>query len=202
MNPLAVRLIIMAVFGLITALIGSKKGRSGIGWFFIGFFFTLIGLIISLVVSDLGAENSRRSEATRERRRLREQLKQERMKSEAFRRHAQARLDSHDDSLGTDTRQAGLALEGGAVPKQLSGGGGTAALAPSRQGVAPPGASPVRERSWMYEMNGSQRGPVPESVLIDLIENGTIDPGTLVWTEGIDWTPAGRISHLKSRLST
>ena len=201
MNPLAVQLIIMSVFGLITATIGSKKGRSGIGWFFVGFFTGLIGLIISLVVSDLGAENSRRAEASRERRRLREQLKQERMKSEAFRRHAQARLDSHDDSLGTDTRQAGLALEGGAAPRQLSGGG-TAALAPSRQGVAPPGASPVRERSWMYETNGSQRGPVPESVLLDLIENGTIDSGTLVWTEGIDWTPAGRISRLKSRLST
>ena len=47
MNPLAVQLIIMSVFGLITATIGSKKGRSGIGWFFVGFFTGLIGVIRS-----------------------------------------------------------------------------------------------------------------------------------------------------------
>jgi len=197
-NPLAVNLIIMSVFGIITATIGSKKGRNAVGWFFVGFFTGLIGLIISLVVSDLAAERSRHEEAMRDRRRLREQLKQERMKTEAFRRHAQARLDSHDNALGVDTRQAGLALEGGAAPRQLAEG--SAAPAPARRDVAPPGAARAAERSWMYEMNGSQRGPVPESVLLDLLEHGTIDSDTLVWTEGIDWTPAGRIRHLRSRL--
>ena len=202
MNPLAVQLFIMSLFGLITASIASKKGRSGVGWFFVGFFFTVLGMIISLVVSDLAAEGNRRAESMRERRRLREQLKQERMKSESFRRHAQARLDSHDTSLGVDTRQEGLQLGAGQAPRELADGTGSA-LPPARRGAAGPGSQPRQERTWMYDMNGAQRGPVPESVLRDMLDHGTIDHETLVWTEGIDdWTAAGRISNLRSRRST
>jgi len=97
-------LIINVILGLICAMIASSKGRSGIGWFFIGFFFGILGLIISLVVGDLNAAKEKELEMDNEQRRLREQLRQERIKNDQFRKHAQGRLDEHDDALGIDTR--------------------------------------------------------------------------------------------------
>ena len=40
-------------------------------------------------------------------RRLREQIKQERMKNQGFQQHVRKRLDRHDEELGVDTRQLG-----------------------------------------------------------------------------------------------
>ncbi len=43
--------IIWLLFGIISAVVASNKGRSGFGWFIIGLLLGPIGLIISLVVS-------------------------------------------------------------------------------------------------------------------------------------------------------
>lgn len=100
------QLIIMLVFGVLCALIAHSKGRSAIGWFLIGFFFTLIGLIISLVVSNLKIEEERHQKMARENRRLREQLRKDRMVADRRHRQAMRRIDAHDRVSGIDTAPA------------------------------------------------------------------------------------------------
>lgn len=45
-------LLLGVVSGIGAAAIASSKGRSGVGYFFLGFFFSLIGLLIAIGVSD------------------------------------------------------------------------------------------------------------------------------------------------------
>ena len=94
------------LFGVLCAIIASKKGRSIPGWFFCGFFITVIGLVILLCLSNRNEEENHRNMAAMENQRLREQLRQERIKGEAFREHTVARLDVQDNQLGVDTRAA------------------------------------------------------------------------------------------------
>jgi GYF domain 2 len=96
--------------GAVAAAIASSKGRSAAGWFFAGLFLDLIGIIIIAVLPNLKEQKAKEEQIERENRRLREQLIQEQIKTEAFRRHASARLDSHDAHLGVDTRSAVSAL--------------------------------------------------------------------------------------------
>jgi len=103
---LAVQLVFMLIFGVVAAAIASSKGRSAFGWFFGGFFLGLIGVIIVACLANLKEKQRREEAIDRENRRLREQLMQEQIKNEAFRRHAAARLDNHDVQLGVDTRSA------------------------------------------------------------------------------------------------
>ena len=101
---MGISLAIGLVCGLIAAAIASSKGRSAIGWFFGGFLLGIVGVIIVACLSNRKEEQAYRASADREQRRLREQLRQERLKNEAFRQHATHRLDTHDQSLGVDTR--------------------------------------------------------------------------------------------------
>ncbi len=96
--------IILLIFGIICAAIANSKGRSVIAWFFIGFFFHILGLIIVLVVANLKDARQKEMEMEHEQRRLREQLRQERIKNDQFRKHTQVRLDTHDNALGLETR--------------------------------------------------------------------------------------------------
>jgi hypothetical protein len=98
-------LLICLIFGIICAVIASSKGRTAIGWFFIGFFFPILGLILVCVLSNLEDTRQKEVQMQNEQRRLREQLRQERMKNDQFRNHTQTRLDKHDDFLGMDTRK-------------------------------------------------------------------------------------------------
>jgi Na+/melibiose symporter-like transporter len=100
------QLIILFIFAIITAAIASSKGRTPVGWFFIGFFTGLIGLILVLCMSNLTDEQAKQAHMLNEQRRLREQLKQERMRNQAFQQYTNNRLDVHDQSLQVDTRSA------------------------------------------------------------------------------------------------
>jgi len=104
-------LVIFAIIGIICAAIAHYKGRSIIGWFFIGFFFPVVGLIVILVVSNLKEAKAKEVHMEMEQRRLSEQLRQERIKSEQLRKYTQARLDVHDQELKIDTRHIGHLLE-------------------------------------------------------------------------------------------
>ena len=103
--------IIALIFGIICAAIANSKGRSVIGWFFIGFFFHILGLIIVLVVGNLKDARQKEMEMQTEQRRLREQLRQERIKNDQFRKHTQVRLDTHDNALGLETRSTPALLD-------------------------------------------------------------------------------------------
>ena len=172
--------VIGLIAGAVSAAIASSKGRNPVGWFFFGFLFGLIAVIVAAVVGNLKEQERHRAHSMAERRRLREQLRQEKMKGEAFRRHAAGRLDSHDEALGLDTR-GGPALAGGAARQPLQPG--TAQPPPVSQG----------DRQWHYHRGDESVGPVSQSTLHRLLTSGELDPSVLVWTEGQDeWLPASR----------
>jgi len=173
------------VCGCIAAAIANSKGRSTVGWFFGGFFLGLIGIVIIAVISNRKEEAARHAYLENERRRLREQLHQERIKSDAFRQYSVNRLDAHDQALGIDTRPPTL-LEGGQPPSPglLDGPGGDF----FNQFQSPP-----EPAIWYYERGGNAVGPVPEKDIRALLAARTLTPESLVWTEGFaDWQPLGK----------
>jgi len=174
-DELLIHLIVAIIGGVVGVIIAVSKGRNPVGWFFLCFFFPLIGIIIVAVLPNLKRERERQEQVAVENRRLREQLRQERIKHEAFRAFTSARLDTHDQALGMDTRQA---LPGGVPVRQL-------------------GMPDNCPRLWYYEVNGQSRGPLSESALQDLLRSGRIDVTTLVWCEDLgDWTPLGEAAPL------
>ena len=55
---LIVQLTIGLVFGIVCAVLAPKRGRSAVGWFFFGFFFNCIGIIVLMLIPDLKVEAS------------------------------------------------------------------------------------------------------------------------------------------------
>ncbi len=181
-----VRLLIGLVFGGITAAIAHSKGRNTVGWFFLGFFFACISLIIILCLSNLKEEQAKWSANDIEQRRLREQLRQEQLKNEALRQHTVARLDIHDQKLGIDTRDVPTSLPLGSLPRP-----GLIAGAPSS---LPTGFS---ETGWYISSSGIQEGPYTFALISARARQGTLPPETLLWVQGMDeWRTAGSIPNL------
>src|SRR5262249_56464077 len=51
--------------------------------------------------------------------------------------------------------------------------------------------------AWYYAQNGQQYGPIPGSQLQQLAAAGRLQPGDLVWQEGMPhWTPASSVTNL------
>lgn len=105
---LILQLAIGAIMGTIASVIAVKKNRSGVGWFFGGFFLGIIGIVIVALLKDPDEESKYKAYVENENRRLKEQLYQEKLKNETFRQHAMERLDKHDEQLGIDTKQTQL----------------------------------------------------------------------------------------------
>lgn len=162
---------------LLTAAIARSKGRSAIGWFLFAFFFHVIALVVVLFASDL-TEIDRKIERRDTRvDRLREQVRQERIKTETFRAEASARLDAHDRMAKIDTRPEG-ALAAGLEPPHLPAGD---------------------EPRWYFESEGQARGPEPQSALRLRLARAELTEDTLVWREGFEeWVPARACSELLS----
>ncbi len=191
---LGVQVVILVICGAIAAAIASSKGRNVVGWFFGGFFLGFIGVIIVAVLPNLKAQREKELHAERENRRLREQLRQERMKAEAFRQHTASRLDTHDEHLGLDTRTANqLLLEGQTnTPPQL-GADPAAALGQLDGGG---------DGQWYYELNGQAVGPTSQNSIKQLLSHGRLNHASLVWTERLgDWTPAGSLPEFQGAAS-
>ena len=111
-----IQLLFVVIIGVGCMLIAKSKGRNQVGWFFGGFFLGLLGLIIIACLPNLKEKAERDAQLDRENRRLREQLRQERIKADSFRQHTQTRLDTHDAQLGVDTRSTAPLLEATATP--------------------------------------------------------------------------------------
>ncbi|QTN31959.1 DUF4339 domain-containing protein [Akkermansiaceae bacterium] len=186
-EQLVMQLVIGLVMGGITAAIASSKGRNTVGWFFLGFFFGCISLIIILCLSNLKEEQAKWSANEIEQRRLREQLRQEQLKNDALRQHTIARLDLHDEKLGMDTRSAAPGLNLGNLPKPVL-------LTGNSPAVPPPG---YPAQGWYANEGGQQGGPYTFALLNSRARQGSLSPDTLVWVEGMaDWQPAGTIPNL------
>lgn len=206
MDRMVIHLIIGVVCGVIAAAIASHKGRSVVGWFFAGFFIGIVGIIIVACLSNARQQQAIRAQADSERRRLREQLRQERLKHEAFRQHSASRLDAHDNALGLDTRRQE------ALPGPVPGGtlnDHTRALQAMASGSdAPPPvpafATPFGEIAtlWYFEDHGETRGPSSELEIKHMLRTGKILPTTLLWAEGLgDWTPANLIETFRAAVN-
>ena len=93
------------LFGIICAFIANDRGRSAVGWFFIGFLLDCFGLILLLVLPNPRREEEKRRQLARENQRLKERLHKDR--NVADRRHdtTQRRLRAHDQALGVDTAE-------------------------------------------------------------------------------------------------
>jgi uncharacterized membrane protein YeaQ/YmgE (transglycosylase-associated protein family) len=191
-------LIVGAICGIITAAIASSKGRSVVGWFFVGFLLGLIGVIISLCMSNLKQQKAKEAFAAQERHRLREQLRQERLKNEAFRQYSTARLDAHDKHLGIETHTA-ESLPHSPVRQALPSQGNEALDALLSQ-TRSPTPVPAAQTNWFYDRNGQPVGPMPESEIHRMIQSGGIQKHTLVWTEGYDdWVAAKDVQQFQTR---
>jgi hypothetical protein len=52
---------------------------------------------------------------------------------------------------------------------------------------------------WYYITNGTQQGPVSDTELRDLAEEGKLHPSSRVWKKGMrDWVPASKVKRLFS----
>lgn len=180
------------VFGIAVAWIAHAKGRNPIPWFFIGAIFTLIGLLIVLVIANPNEQKYFQARQDDENRRLREQLRQERIKHETLREYTMRRLDAHDQVLGVDTR-ALQALPGENNQNLLSND--NPPQAPAQAAPEPP-----HSNAWYYEQNGETRGPVPADVIHALLADGQITTHTLLWADHLpDWRPAAVIPEFQHR---
>lgn len=184
-------LLIRCAFGAVCAAIASSKGRNAAGWFFAGLLIDCIAIIIILCLSNLKEEEARMRRMRNEQRRLREQLKQERMKNQAFQGHVHMRLDRHDEELGVDTRQLGPAPD-----EQLR-------LEEGFQDTsAPAGETPLTEREWYVKFGNRVSRALPFTRLQELYRAGNIDDDTLVRTgEGEEWSSLRHVPGLWEELN-
>jgi hypothetical protein len=182
-----VLLIYGIICGPICAAIAHHKGRSVWGWFFVGFFLSVVGVVLSLVSSNVEQQDYNWRRQDDENRRLREQLRQERIRADSLREYTMRRLDMHDQVLGLDTRALPM-LE--SQPK-------VAGLLPPGSEVNPEPAKPKSNR-WYFALNGETRGPVPAESITSMIKEGQITGTTLIWSDHLpDWRPAALVEDFE-----
>ena len=186
---IVVQLVIAAVFGTIVSILASQRGRSGVGWFFVGFFGGCLGLILVLVLPDLKVQQERERRLAAENRRLREQVRKDRMVADSRHEEVAKRLQVHDKALGVDT---------GARRELPSAPPAPAVVTPA---VVMPAGPPLTQRQWWFVRDGARQGPVPFHELQVLWVAGAIDDASLVWSHGMpQWVPVNSIRALREAL--
>jgi hypothetical protein len=172
-------LLIYMVFGGIAAAIASSKGRSPVAWFFIGTLFSCIAIIILLCLPNLKEIKAKEERLEEENRRIREQVRQEQMRLEAFRQQTNHRLDRHDQVLQIDT-----------APRADSplGLGVAAGMPPALPGGGQDDQRPV----WFYVKGPNRCGPVSLGALRALFAGGEVNAESLFWRSGMTEWQAGR----------
>jgi hypothetical protein len=177
---LAIFAAIYGVFGIVCAIMAPGRGRSAIGWFFIGFITQCLGIILLLLLPNLKLEEEKQRRRDEETRRLREMLKKERQVADERHDVNRTRLSVHDRALGVDTSTAEAPKLAGAPPPPL-----------------PPGPAAPPEAMWYFAQAGQQLGPVPASRLRQLFVDGEVDGKALVWREGMaQWAPITDVADL------
>lgn len=196
-------LVFAAIIGIICALIANSKGRSAIGWFFIGFLLGLIGLIICIVMPNLKEQREKEEQMKMEQKRLEEQLRQERIKNERFQQYANQRLDVHDQTLNIDTKQL-IPEESADIMRRIEGQQAettegttnTTEVYTSEPSDSDDGTDALSEHrdGWYYHDNEKEHGPLSIQQIHQCIAKGIIQHSTHVWHRTFaDWTPAGQV---------
>ncbi|MCA9003280.1 MAG: DUF4339 domain-containing protein, partial [Planctomycetes bacterium] len=166
---LGIQLFIMAIFGLICAAIANSRGRSPVGWFFIGFFFGCLGLIVLFVIQDLKAEAMKEERRNRQFSRIEQRQTRDRASIDRRLETHNRRISAHDQAMGVDTIEAGSPDAAAARP-------------PSRRlAEAPP-----TDLEWYYAVDADaeeETGPVEFGAVLAAFQNGKINANSLVWHE-------------------
>ena len=188
-----VHIIVGTICGIISAIIASSKGRSVVAWLLLGFLFGLIPLIIVACLPNLKEQQAYRRNIENKSHRLREQLRQEQLKNESFRRYAVERIDTHDNVLGVDTRSRP------SLPPSLPPSNEDALQSLAFAANPAPASAPVPQVSdvdviWYYEVDGRKKGPVSARDIKQMLAVRQLQETSLLWTKGLDdWTPVSEI---------
>ncbi len=184
---LPVQLLIMAIFGLICAAVANTRGRSPVGWFFIGFFFGCLPLIILFVIPDLKVEAAKEERRGRQFSRLQERQTRDRASVDRKLDAQNRRISAHDQALGVDTIEAESADS-------------TMGKPPTRRLVSD---VPV-ESEWYYAVDDEteeEAGPVPFAAVVEAFQIGLLDGNSVVWHEQMeDWTAISKVPGLLKKL--
>ena len=158
------------------------------GWFFFGFFFGCLAIILVLVLPNLKEQQAKEQRLEEENRRIREQVRQEQMRLEAFRQQTNSRLDRHDQVLQIDT-----------APRMDNplGLGGAAGMPPALPNQAQDDQRPI----WFYVKDTNRCGPVSLGALRALLAGGEVNADSLVWRAGMsEWQPGRNVPEIRSLL--
>jgi hypothetical protein len=191
--PLLIFALLMAV---VCSLVANSRGRSALGWFFIGFFFGIFALIVLFVIPDLKELAAREERLRAENRLLREQVKSHRVVADQRHERQERRLTVHDRALGVDTSGAPQLPDGdGAAPQPDADPG------PRPRPALPTTGGEFAAASWRYADGAQARGPVSFAALRELFVQGDVTPATLVWTPGMsEWLAVGNLPGLVESL--
>ncbi len=162
-------LLINGVFGFICSSIASGRGRDAVGWFFVGFIFGCLPIIILLALPDLKQEGEQRRRLMNENRRLRETVRKNRMVADQRYDATEKRLKAHDRALGVDTRPFDELSEHEKPPELPQAAG-----------------SDFEAHEWFYAIGNERVGPVPFESVCDAWRGGDIHLASLVWRTGFD----------------
>ena len=185
-----IQLLVMAAMGVACALIANSRGRSAVGWFFVGFLAGCIGLILVLVLPDLKVEQERQRRLADENRRLRERLRKDRMVSDQRHAEISRRVGAHDVALGVDTSVAAPAALPGSSP-----------VAGSDAGVDPGVATDLRGSAWYWAQGLNRQGPSDFEAMRKRWQSGEVTTETLVWRKGMPkWTALRDVPGLEETL--
>ncbi|MFT5689522.1 MAG: hypothetical protein ACI8PQ_002368 [Planctomycetota bacterium] len=177
------------LFGIVAGAIASSKGRSFVGWFFAGLFFSVFGVIGAAVVSNRDNEKKHFQASTARSRRHNERQRHDRSVNDRRFDDIEQRLTAHDVGLGLDTTPGSQAarVEGGNRPPELSGDG------PGKRAAHGVGA----DRTWYWSNDSMNRATASPDQLRGLFQNGRISDETLLWTEGMqDWCTLADLPEL------
>ncbi|HEX6811674.1 MAG TPA: DUF4339 domain-containing protein [Planctomycetota bacterium] len=173
---LLVQLLVSVVFGAMCASIAASRGRSAVGWFFVGLLTSCIGLVLVVVLPDLKKQEEQMRMQQMENRRLRELLAKERQVADQRHGHVERRLTAHDRALDIDT----------SPPPELT-----------ENATSPPPLPDLTH--WFYARGRDRLGPVTETMLRQLLGNREIDAETLLWRDGwADWQPLGKTREFRA----
>ena len=183
------------LFGAICATVADNRGRSQLGWFVGGFFFSIPALILVAVLPNRKHTEQRHRAHAKVSSRLRERMRHDRSVSDRRFGDLERRLEAHDVALGLDTKpRSSSAFLEGTAPPGLPGGG----TARRSQGLDSGTGS---ERVWYFSNDSRSRSAAPAYQLRSLYKDGRINGGTLVWTDGMgDWRTLSEVPELEEAL--
>jgi hypothetical protein len=188
----AIQLTIMTVMGIICAVVAPTRGRSSVGWFFIGFFFSCLGLIVLLVIPDLKKLEAEKNRMLAENRRLREQVKLNREVADRRHEAVSSRLKAHDRALGVDTGQTAEAqLTAEATPE-------AAPAPPVAEGRSD---SAYAAKQWYFVDEAGTQGPVAFKVLRSVWKSGEFPAHYYVRSADMtEWSTIEKMPGLREAL--